>query len=65
MSFKLNKRQQDLLYSHSYSEFENFGLHKSSVTFLRKKISHMKIGTLEKVLKKVWNISLKDFFSLE
>lgn len=64
MAFKLTRKQKELLYSVSYKEFKEKDVAKSTVGFLRKKTDHMKIGTLERILEKVWNITLKEFFSL-
>lgn len=62
---KLSPKQKELLESVSYRDLINkTGIGQSTVKRLRSNISDMRIGTLEKILKKVWSISVQDFFNL-
>lgn len=62
---KLTSKQKELLGSKTYREIMQLsGIGQSTIKRLRKDIVDMKLGTLEKVLDKVWNMSVKDFFNL-
>lgn len=64
-TMKLSPKQKELLESVSYRDLINkTGIGQSTVKRLRSNISDMRIGTLEKILKKVWSISVQDFFNL-
>lgn len=62
---KLSPKQKELLGSLSYRELmDKTGIGQSTVKRLRDNIDDMRLGTLEKILKKGWSITVKDFINL-
>lgn len=63
---KLNKKQRDLICSRTYREIRDMAkVNQSTIKRMRDRIDDMKVGTLEKILKQVWGINLKEFLSIE
>lgn len=63
---KLNKKQRDLICSRTYREIRDMAkVNQSTIKRMRDRIDDMKVGTLEKILKQVWGMNLKEFLSIE
>ncbi|TXG76699.1 hypothetical protein E6Q11_04155 [Candidatus Dojkabacteria bacterium] len=63
---KLSKKQRELICSKTYREIRDVAkVNQSTIKRMRDRINDMKVGTLEKILKQVWGMDLKEFLSIE